>query len=178
MKYYAGVGSRETPADVLVVMTAIARKLAGGGWTLRSGHAQGADRAFEVGADGKAVIYLPWHNFGIVRYKEDPGMKLMGTSILRRDEWLRNYQYLLELGVHPGAGRESVKLLHGRNWCQVLGHDDEPPCRMVVCWCPEIAGEPQGGTATAVKLARREGIEVRNLWHADVREKAEAWLAT
>lgn len=63
---YAGIGSRETPPDVLDLMTRAARWLAQRGWTLRSGAAQGADSAFEVGVRERsrgAEIYLPWPSF-------------------------------------------------------------------------------------------------------------------
>ena len=40
MKYYAGVGSRETPQDVLETMWKIGKHLADKGYTLRSGGAR------------------------------------------------------------------------------------------------------------------------------------------
>jgi len=39
---YSGIGSRETPDDILELMKAVAYKLAGRGYTLRSGGADGA----------------------------------------------------------------------------------------------------------------------------------------
>ena len=51
MGYYAGVGSRETPLDVLKTMWKIGNYLATKGYTLRSGGAKGADTAFENGCD-------------------------------------------------------------------------------------------------------------------------------
>jgi len=44
---YAGVGSRETPPEMLKKMTAISKKLAAQGYVLQSGGAIGADMAFE-----------------------------------------------------------------------------------------------------------------------------------
>jgi predicted Rossmann fold nucleotide-binding protein DprA/Smf involved in DNA uptake len=44
-KYYAGIGSRETPKDICDIMTQLAIKLANNGWVLRSGGAKGADRS-------------------------------------------------------------------------------------------------------------------------------------
>lgn len=61
---YAGVGSRETPHEILALMTDVAKILGQHGWTLRSGGARGADTAFEDGAKGfKREIYLPWRGF-------------------------------------------------------------------------------------------------------------------
>jgi predicted Rossmann fold nucleotide-binding protein DprA/Smf involved in DNA uptake len=47
--YYAGIGARSTPPQILSVMTRLASKLEGMGYTLRSGGAAGADTAFERG---------------------------------------------------------------------------------------------------------------------------------
>jgi predicted Rossmann fold nucleotide-binding protein DprA/Smf involved in DNA uptake len=63
-KYYAGVGSRQTPENILHLMTRIAMRMAELGWVLRSGGAKGADYAFEKGAGDKKEIYLPWRGFG------------------------------------------------------------------------------------------------------------------
>ena len=63
---YAGIGSRETPPDILLKMVKIGCHLAKMGWTLRSGGAPGADSAFEKGCDlggGDKQIFLPWKGF-------------------------------------------------------------------------------------------------------------------
>ena len=49
--YYAGIGSRETPGLMLGAFARIGEFLAKKGYTLRSGGADGADTAFEVGCD-------------------------------------------------------------------------------------------------------------------------------
>ena len=56
MKYYAGVGSRETPPDVLKTMLKIGRYLAVKGYTLRSGGAKGADTALRMGVIAHSVV--------------------------------------------------------------------------------------------------------------------------
>jgi predicted Rossmann fold nucleotide-binding protein DprA/Smf involved in DNA uptake len=55
--YYAGVGSRETPAHVCKQMTELAKRLESFGLTLRSGGAKGADKAFEAGAPTTSESY-------------------------------------------------------------------------------------------------------------------------
>src|SRR5688572_22112427 len=55
-KYYAGIGSTQTPADIQEVMTILAKKLSEQ-YVLRSGGAQGADTAFAKGAGIKAEIF-------------------------------------------------------------------------------------------------------------------------
>ena len=44
-KIYTGIGSRETPEEVLKDMKKLGYILAENGWSLRSGHAPGADQA-------------------------------------------------------------------------------------------------------------------------------------
>jgi len=49
VRFYTGVGSRETPTRVMDVMTLVSSALAGLGYTLRSGASAGADSALENG---------------------------------------------------------------------------------------------------------------------------------
>jgi len=49
--YYAGIGSRSTPDNVLGIMEKLGIVLAKKGFILRSGGADGADKAFEKGCD-------------------------------------------------------------------------------------------------------------------------------
>ena len=65
MKYYAGIGSRETPKEICNKMTEIASLLENQDFVLRSGGAQGADHAFEIGISDQLMmdIYLPYINF-------------------------------------------------------------------------------------------------------------------
>ena len=64
---YTGASSRETLSEVLEEMRVIGESLAWAGFTLRSGGAGGADRAFEEGArrvfGTRLEIYLPWRRF-------------------------------------------------------------------------------------------------------------------
>ena len=165
-KFYAGVGSRETPPEILDLMTEAARWLRREGWILRSGHAPGADWAFEQGAEKDSVIYLPWPSFGQVKYQDDPGRPVLGEAIcLPRSALFVRYEILVKDRIHSRARSDSVKMLHGRNHAQIFGHlETEPASAFVLCWCEEVGGKPQGGTATAVKLARKHGIPVYNLW--------------
>src|SRR3546814_8609593 len=63
---YAGIGSRETPADTCEEMALIASALEKRGFTLRSGFAGGADTAFELGTvrEDLREIFAPWPGFG------------------------------------------------------------------------------------------------------------------
>lgn len=152
MKIYAGIGSRQTPRDVLARMTTIGRDRAAAGWTLRSGGADGADAAFEAGCDaglGRKEIFLPWNGFNASRsplYPPTAAAVAMAASV--HPNWA---------ALSPGG-----RLLHARNCHQVMGEDLESPVDELVCWTE--GGADVGETRTAIVLARRRGIRVTNLW--------------
>lgn len=191
-RYYTGIGSRQTPPEILEIMTAIAQIMRERGDILRSGHAVGADRAFEEGAVDKADIYLPWATFGIKPYKHDPGAPVQGRAItLPRKILFQNYALLEAHEIRDRRGGEiatdAVKLLHGRNYAQVMGHEmDAPRSQCVICWTPTgLTGwkdynrtQPQGGTATAILLADLYHIPVFNLARPEAREALDSWLDT
>jgi len=59
LRYCTGIGARATPPEVLSLMTRAAFALLKRGYVLRSGHAIGADSAFERGAGDAAQTFLP-----------------------------------------------------------------------------------------------------------------------
>jgi len=150
-KYYTGIGSRETPTEILVVMYKIAKFLAEKGYTLRSGGADGADyHGFEVGCDsvnGNKEIYLPWRGFN------ESKSELLWTQ----EAWD------LAATIHPVWDRLKLgaKQLHARNCHQVLGQDLKTPSLFLVCYTEN--GEQKGGTATALKLAEKNNVIIFNL---------------
>jgi hypothetical protein len=91
-RFYTGVGSRDTPEEVLSVMRTLAKCLARAGYTLRSGGAEGADAAFESGAQevpqAKMQIYLPWRGFtgnGSPLYTVDRNAMLAASGLAQVD---------------------------------------------------------------------------------------------
>lgn len=159
-RIYTGIGSRETPPDVLAEMRALGKALAAAGFTLRSGGADGADAAFEAGAreiSGAALeIYLPWPGFN-----NNPS-RLVGVGPRALE---------LAAAIHPAWQRlgPGPRKLHGRNCYQVLGRRLDRPSQFVACWTPDGCESERerstrtGGTATAIVLASRHGIPVFNL---------------
>ncbi|QJI53004.1 putative DNA recombination mediator protein A [Xanthomonas phage FoX4] len=154
MRYYAGIGSRDTPHWVQLQMEKLAFVLARThGMCLRSGAAIGADQAFERGARryrlAECEIYLPW-----------PGYE--GHSSPRNEVDLSAMRVAMNL--YPGNGWQTLgykaRLLHGRNVYQILGKDLETPVDMVVCWTP--GGKSGGGTGGAIRVARSRGIPVHD----------------
>jgi hypothetical protein len=166
--YYTGIGSRSTPATVLALMTAFARRLAQLDWILRSGGAPGADTAFENGAGGRAEIFVPWRSFE----RALPSYHVLSAEMLER-------ALLLASVAHPAWGRcsQGERLLHARNIPQVWGADLNSPSEFVLCWAPESAvGKVSGGTNTAVVIGRQAGIPVFNLARDGAREQFETFM--
>jgi len=143
-KYYAGIGSRSTPPDILKKMTSIAHWLESKGYVLRSGGAVGADKAFEAGTDTKEIFYA--------KDATEEAMNIAGK-------------------FHPAwsACKSYIKQLHGRNVFQILGKDLDAPVDFVICWTIDGAETDEersimsGGTGTAISLASHKHIRVYNL---------------
>lgn len=166
---YAGIGSRHAPPDILERMTVAAGRLARTGYTLRSGGAEGADTAFELGAGDMKEIYLPWRGFN-----NNPSPLHPPSS----------EAFDLAASFHPGWHRLSpaAKKLMARNSHQVLGADLKSPSGFVVCWTPDGAeteaqrGPKTGGTGQAIAIAGRHGIPVFNLARPDAGERLLAFI--
>lgn len=151
MIYYTGIGSRKTPVDVIGDMIALGKFYAERGYTLRSGGANGADSAFEIGCDhGKGLkeIYIPWKGFN------GSASKFYDIPV-EAAEIAKKY--------HPVWDKctQGTKKLHSRNVCQVLGLDLNTPSNLLICWTPD--GAEIGGTALAIKVAKAYGVQIINL---------------
>ena len=150
MKYYTGVGSRETPSEICTIFQEIGETLAKQGYILRSGAATGADTAFEVGCDiakGKKKIFIPWSNFN----------KSTSTLIGANEEALKIAEEVIPWW---NTLKKWPQILHGRNAYQVLGQDLNTPSDFVICWTD--GGKLIGGTRTAIKIAQKNNIRVYN----------------
>lgn len=164
---YAGVGSRDTPADVCDLMRGIASTLAERHWTLRSGHADGADIAFEEGCmsvNGTKEIYIPWQGFHKARH---------GSNDAYAVHCLKNHIQAIGIAAdtHPNwkACGEGTQMMHTRNVYQILGMTLDTPVSLVICWTKD--GNAIGGTGQAIRLAERLAIPVFNLFQDDAVDK-------
>ncbi len=172
MKTYTGIGSRETPSDVLQLMEHLAYDLAARGWTLRSGGAEGADSAFADGAWNARhahrgveapEIYLPWPKFNGIR-----------TVLTMRDE-PQAEAFPIAARFHPAWDKVSRggRALHARNVHQVLGPDVTAPLlsRFVVCWTPDA--RRGGGTGQALRIAEHYNVPIFDLADPASRRRVE-----
>jgi hypothetical protein len=151
MKYYTGIGSRETPIDIQKLMTHIAIALSNDNWILRSGGAEGADTAFELGAKYKR-IYLPWNGFN-------------NRSVDTYSYVVPPYNDEMVYDYHPSPERLSAAAMKfmSRNSYQVLGDSLDSPSQFVACWT--VNGKESGGTAQAMRIAKDYHIPIYNLFH-------------
>ena len=135
---YAGIGSRETPPDIIKIMENIGALMAIDGHICHTGAALGADQAFANGANmvnGQIELFIPWdtyeakwiatlHNKAVTVFDSKKHIAA-GNSV---------HKY------HPGAARltQGAFKLHARNYLIIEG------CSLIICWTPE--GKISGGT--------------------------------
>ena len=154
---YTGVGSRKTPQNILSLMYNIAIKMSNLKYTLRSGGAQGADKAFELGASVTDIFYA-----------KDCTPEAMAIAEAFHPKWYRCADF--------------AKKLHGRNAFQVLGKDLKTPSNLLICWtadgCKTHAQRTviTGGTGTAISIADNAQIPISNLANPEDLDTWQKWL--
>ena len=143
-------------------MTGVAKFLASQKFVLRSGHADGADMAFEDGVSNPELkeIWIPWLGFN-------------GSTSTRLPS---NDAFLLAARLHPHWKKlkQGAQKLHARNGHQILGDDLQSPVSFVICWTED--GLVSGGTGQALRIAAEWGIPVFNLFNATDRSQLSEFL--
>jgi hypothetical protein len=153
--HYAGIGSRETPSQVLEQMKKVGSFLAQRGYVLRSGGAKGADSAFERGCDearGMKQIWQPSQSyFPLHEWATEKASSVCWEFPLEKMKAL------------------TISLIT-RNMYQVYGDSEEfsktTPVDFLVYWSegnPLEEGADSGGTRYAVRVAHQAGIKTYNL---------------
>lgn len=179
MKYYAGIGSRETPIHILDLMTKASASLEKQGYVLRSGGAPGADWAFQQGVKNQSMmeIYIPWEGYqGMLETPYTPYIYCKRVN----KEMATEYTKLIweKRGRNWNALKFPIKALMTRNTYQILGANPgiTQQSQFVLCWCPVIDGIPQGGTAQAVIMAQHFNRPVLNMFNSDIVARIEAMI--
>lgn len=154
MNWYAGIGSRETPQEILQLSKEIAAAFAAKGLGLRSGHAIGSDLAFESGCDEAGGVKEIW----------------VAEDSLANPHW-----EAYSMPFHPAPDRCSqwAKNLHARNAAIILGKDLDDPVKFVVCWTKD--GKATGGTGQGIRIAEYLNIPVFNLRFDTGGEALKKW---
>lgn len=149
--YYTGIGSRDTPIGWCDTFVRLAETLAKDyGMVLRSGHADGADLAFECGCNkvyGWKEIYIPWKGFNHSN----------SDLVVENIEAFRLAQKYIP---YWSKTKDSVRKLYARNMHQVLGNDLSTKSTFIVCYTE--AGKDVGGTRIALHVAKDHGIPIFN----------------
>lgn len=154
-KTYTGIGSRDVPEDISELMTKIATYLETKDYHLRSGGANGSDKAFEVGVTNKEnkSIFLPWNLFN------------GSTSHLVVKNPLADK---LAEECHPAYAylSRAVRKLMARNGCQVLGYELNNVSDFLICYTIDgsrVRTRKTGGTGQALTIAKKFDVKVYNL---------------
>jgi hypothetical protein len=171
--YYAGIGSRIANQNVLERLRRLSMHLAECGYHLRSGGADGADTACEIGAycsNGGVELWLPWPKFKNREVGFYPDIQHIAIASTLHPIWDKLPKY--------------IRYLHARNVGQILGRDCESPVEFVLCWtadgCESEATRTKhtGGTGTAITLASRRKIPIFNIYNEDAVDRLEVFLKT
>lgn len=192
-RWYAGVGSRETPQDVWDLMYQIGFYMAYSGWGLSSGGAvrkpdgpagtDSADDGFLRGAlacpnlNPATMLRIYLINSRWEHYKPDPARGFYSSR-----DFTETWDKASEIALGVRGSWEGLKAdgiaLHTRNVFQCMGHDLVSPVRETICWAQPVGrqGMVKGGTNTAVKLSLARGISVMNLYTDEARERAERFV--
>lgn len=181
MNTYAGIGSRQSPPEILLIMESISKRLSEAGWKLRSGGASGADSAFQRGIQdlpdliNRQEIYLPWNGFNWRLESKPEGIIVPSYSqMVMAEKLARKY--------HPSFDRLSPKarMLITRNTFQILGLTLNTPVDMVICYTPDgsigTTTYKTGGTGQAIRMAKDLNIPIYNLGKADHLAKIDEFV--
>lgn len=194
--WLTGVGSRDTPEDIRLIMRLFAGVTYSMGYGWRSGGAAGSDEAFEQGVlthphyrpgtcldDLTLEIYLPWNGFepipgsGLKKY-QDFAKGYIDSSKL--PAWGEAQE--LATFVHPAGdrirARRGVFALHSRNMFQPLGRDLHSPSKYLYLFAqPAKDGKHvEGGTRSAHYLATYHRIPTINFYHDEPRIRTVEFL--
>lgn len=136
--YYAGIGSRKSPENILPVMINLAKAMDREKYILRSGGAKGersADMAFASGTLHRE-IFRPI------------------------DATPEAIEVAMSLHPAPHNCSDYTKKLHGRNVQIMLGRHLDKYVKFMVCWTDN---ENRGGTSMGIRIAKKFGIDYFNL---------------
>lgn len=184
--WYAGVGSRETPKDILTLMQRLSVALYAQGYALSSGDAEGADTAFYEGAlmspyyhQLGARIYLAWDGVGKEGKKRYHDPKNYFYDASRFPTWATANAIAEELHAAWDKCGRGGKAMHSRNVYQVMGHTLTDPIAALIYWAKPVGKDEKvsGGTNQALQTSIKFDIKNRiNLYTDEGMQRAIKFL--
>jgi hypothetical protein len=164
MKYYCGIGARDTPEEICELFVKIGEWLSKKGYILRSGGANGADSAFAKNVDDdKKEIFLPWRGFN---NNGSPLFNIPESAFIMAEKY------------HPAWHKlsDAAKLLISRNCMQIFGRnmDEKERVEFVVCYTKN--GEVIGGSGQALRICLDYNIPIFN-FGSDGRERLREYFS-
>jgi hypothetical protein len=179
-RYFTGIGSRETPGEIQLLMTDLGYALSKKKYILRSGGAPGADTAFEYGTldalhetgVDRREIYMPWKGFNRGEKRDESSDVVPSGDLL-------DLAMTLASSIHPAWDKCSpaARTLHSRNVFQIWGRDLETPSEFVILWATPVGKRAvKGGTNMAYQIALAADIPIYNLYYETDRKEVSLWL--
>jgi len=179
------VGSRDTPVNVLLVITRLAKVLCDDRWLIQSGEADGADNAAHIGArqsDRYREVgfagFLPFDrmrtNRGVIFASDTDGI----YDASKFDTWEQAQAIaMVARGSFHGLGRGGIAL-HTRNAFQILSPSLSNPVARCICWAVPVGDgkKVRGGTNTAVQISQTNAIPVVNLYYDEVLQRVLSFV--
>lgn len=171
-KTFTLIGARAAPDNVLEMARDLGYHLGRAGHRMRSGAADGMDRAFEDGflaANGDVELHLPFKGYN--------GSKSQLHKVPAQARELAQQRYI---GWEDAS--EKLRLILASCCAQTLGADLDSPSDALICWtkdgCESWQGHSRatGGTSVALLLAVDKGIPVFNLKNQASRARLNAVL--
>lgn len=179
-RFYAGVGSREAPLEILELMVRIGRTMAEQGFGLSSGDAIRSDQAFYRGAclarnPPPHRIYLAWSGIGGRFHDPDNGWHVAPF-------YRENYEQASQIAEKARGGffglTQGGIAQHVRNVYQIYGHTLDEVVKVMWYWGIPVGKQEKvkGGTNTALQLAIMANVNRINLYTDHGIERAIRFL--
>lgn len=189
-KYYSGVGARETPLAVLILMAKFANIMERKGYILRSGCAIGADSAFEFGLENhlNSEIYIPYKGFlNTMKRDNQDSPAYIVPELFNKQKYYDANMLIDQNNLHPAWGqnlKDWLRKLHNRNVFQVLGKnlDLKEKSKFTLCYTKDGVRERSkttyntGGTGTAIRVSGWAGVPTFNMGNKEDRERIEIFI--
>ena len=184
---YAGIGSRETPQEVLDKMTEVAKYLDGLGYTLNTGKTFTAKPSTDPKYQKQYEERLAFSkkNNGKVGLDEEGADRAFSLGTTKKNLFgvntpvgKKEMSVMEEIHPSPDRLKEGGKKLMARNTNQIFGENLNTPVDFVLFYAKETKGiRPEGGTGQAVEMARRKGIPTINMADTNWRDQLKAAIA-